>query len=232
MADHKVVSRKDWLESRISLLDKEKELTRLRDELAAERRRLPWVLIDGDYEFRGPDGRQTLLDLFEGRRQVLVYHFMFGPAWEEGCPSCSFWADNFNGTDVHLAHRDTTLVAVSNTSLDKIDAYRERMGWTFKWVSSLGTNFNRDFFVTFTEDQVERGETYYNYRMTKFPATEAPGVSAFYRDHGAVYHTYSTYARGLDALNGAYAMLDLTALGRHEDGKGMAWLRRRDRYED
>jgi predicted dithiol-disulfide oxidoreductase (DUF899 family) len=233
VSEHKIVSREDWLEERGALLDKEKEFTRLRDELAAERRRLPWELIDKPYAFDGPDGNESLSDLFAGRRQLLIYHFMFGPDWEEGCPSCSFWADNYNGTDIHLAHRDTTLIAVSNTALDKINAYKERMGWSFKWVSSLGSDFNREFFVTFTEDQVERGEMYYNYRMTKFPVSEAPGLSAFYKDNdGKVYHTYSTYARGLDILNGAYNMLDLTALGRHEDGKGMAWLRRKDQYED
>jgi predicted dithiol-disulfide oxidoreductase (DUF899 family) len=233
MTDHKIVSREDWLTARRALLDKEKEFTRLRDELAAERRRLPWEIVEKEYVFDGPEGNETLSDLFAGRQQLLVYHFMFGPDWEEGCPSCSFWADNFNGVDIHLAHRDTTLIAVSNTALHKINAYEARMGWSFKWVSSLGTDFNRDFFVTFTEDEMARGEMFYNYRMTSFPASEAPGMSAFYRDEdGTVYHTYSTYARGLDILNGAYNMLDLTALGRHEDGNGMAWLRRRDEYDD
>jgi len=233
MTDHKVVSREDWLTARRALLDKEKEFTRLRDELAAERRRLPWEIVEKDYAFDGPDGKESLSDLFAGRKQLLVYHFMFGPDWEEGCRSCSFWADNYNGTDIHLAHRDTTLVTVSNTAVDRINAYRERMGWSGKWVSSLGSDFNRDFFVSFTEDEIKRGEMFYNYRMTNFPASEAPGVSAFYRvDDGTVFHTYSTYARGLDILNGAYNMLDLTALGRHENGKGMAWLRRRDQYDD
>ena len=189
--------------------------------------------VDKDYAFEGADGTESLSDLFDGRQQLLVYHFMFGPDWEEGCPSCSFWADNYNGTDIHLAHRDTTLIAISNTSLDKINAYKERMGWNFKWVSSMGTDFNRDFNVTFTDEEMEQGEMYYNYRMTKFPAPEAPGVSAFIKDDdGSVFHTYSTYARGLDILNSAYNMLDLTALGRHEDGKGMFWLRRRDQYKD
>ena len=232
MTDHKVVTHDDWIEARQALLAKEKEFTRLRDELAAERRRLPWEKVEKNYEFAGPDGKESLFDLFANRKQLLVYHFMFGPDWEEGCPSCSFWADNYNGVDVHLAHRDTTLIAVSNTSLDKINAYRDRMGWTFKWVSSMGSDFNRDFNVTFTEEEMQRGEMYYNYRTTSFPASEAPGFSAFIRDGADIYHTYSTYARGLDILNGAYHMLDMTALGRHEDGKGMAWLRRRDQYED
>jgi len=233
MADHKVVSHDEWVEARQALLAKEKEFTRLRDELAAERRRLPWEKIDKDYSFEGPNGTESLSDLFAGRKQLLVYHFMFGPDWEEGCPSCSFWADNYNGTDVHLAHRDTTLIAISNTSLAKINAYKNRMGWTFKWVSSMGTDFNRDFDVTFTDEEMQKGEMYYNFRVTKFPAPEAPGVSVFIKDDdGSVCHTYSTYARGLDILNSVYNMLDLTALGRHEDGKGMFWLRRRDQYED
>ena len=232
MTDHKVVAHDDWIEARQALLAKEKEFTRLRDELAAERRRLPWEKVDKQYAFESPDGTESLADLFAGRKQLLVYHFMFGPDWEEGCPSCSFWADNYNGLDVHLAHRDTTLLAISNTSVDKINAYKERMGWSFKWVSSMGTDFNRDFDVTFTEEEMQKGEMVYNYRVTKFPAPEAPGVSAFIRDSADIYHTYSTYARGLDILNSAYNMLDLTALGRHEDGKGMFWLRRRDQYED
>jgi predicted dithiol-disulfide oxidoreductase (DUF899 family) len=233
MEPHKTVSHDDWIRARRALLEKEKEYTRARDALTQDRQALPWEKVEKDYRFEGEDGEKSLANLFDGRSQLIVYHFMFGPDWEEGCPSCSFWADSFNGTDIHLAHRDTTLIAVSNTSLEKIDAYKARMGWTFKWVSSLGTDFNRDFYVTFTDEQVERGEMYYNYRMTKFPVSEAPGLSAFYQgDDGNVYHTYSTYARGLDILNGAYNMLDLTALGRHEDGKGMAWLRRKDQYED
>jgi predicted dithiol-disulfide oxidoreductase (DUF899 family) len=161
---------------------------------------------------------------------------MFGPDWEEGCPSCSFWADNYNGIDVHLAHRNSTLLAISNTSVDKINAYRARMGWTFKWVSSLGSDFNTDFNVSFSQDEIDKGEMFYNFRMTDFPASEGPGISVFYRDNaGDIFHTYSTYARGLDMLNGAYHMLDLTPLGRDEKGEGkhnMYWLRRRDQYED
>ena len=231
MTDHTVVSEEDWIEARKALLDKEKEFTRLRDELSAERRRLPWQLVEKAYLFEGPDGKASLADLFGENRQLLVYHFMFGQDWAEGCPSCSFWADNFNGVDVHLAHRDTTLLAISNTSVEKIEAYKARMGWTFKWVSSTGSDFNHDFHVTFTPEEMNAESMYYNYRQTSFPASEAPGMSAFYKDDdGSIYHTYSTYARGLDILNGAYNMLDLTALGRHEDGKGMAWLRRKDQY--
>ncbi len=234
MKDHKVVSRDEWLEARIAFLAKEKEFTRLRDELTRERQKLPWVRIEKEYEFRGAGGKETLADLFGGRRQLLIYHFMFGPDWEEGCPSCSFWADNYNGIDIHLAHRDISLVAISNTAFEKLDAYRKRMGWTFKWVSSLGSDFNRDFQVTFTPEEVEKGETYYNYSVTSFPSSEAPGFSVLYRDDaGDIYHTYSCYARGLDMLNGAYHMIDLTPIGRDEAEKGnMHWLRRRDRYED
>jgi predicted dithiol-disulfide oxidoreductase (DUF899 family) len=236
MAGDNVVSDKEWLKARQALLVREKEFTRLRDALTAERQRLPWRNIDKEYTFVGPHGKESLADLFAGKKQLLVYHFMFGPEWEQGCPSCSFWADNYNGVDVHLAHRDTTLLAVSNTSLDKIAAYRKRMGWTFKWVSSLGSDFNRDFHVTFTPEEMAQGEMYYNFGKTNFPASEAPGFSVFFKDEsGCVFHTYSTYARGLDILNGAYNMLDLTPIGRNEKGPdkhNMFWLRRRDQYDD
>jgi len=234
MSDKNIVSRDEWLAARKAHLVREKEFTRMRDELTRERQQLPWVKIDKDYVFESADGKESLADLFAGKKQLVIYHFMFGPDWEEGCPSCSFWADNYNGIDIHLAHRDTTLLAISNTSLEKIAVYRKRMGWTFKWVSSLGSDFNRDFHVTFTQDELDNGEMYYNYHMTKFPSTEGPGISVLYRDQsGDIYHSYSCYARGLDMLNGAYHMLDLTPLGRDEAGKGnMYWLRRRDQYED
>ena len=233
MKKRNIVSRDEWLEARKALLAQEKEFTRRRDALTAERRRMPWVRVEKEYVFEGPDGKESLSDLFAGRKQLLVYHFMFGPDWEEGCPSCSFWADNYDGLDVHLAHRDITLLAIANTSLENIDAYRNRMGWTFKWVSSLGTDFNRDFHVTFTPAEIESGEMYYNYHMTRFPSSEGPGISVLYKDEsGDVFHTYSTYARGLDMLNCAYHMIDLTPIGRDEEGKGnMYWLRRRDQYE-
>ena len=233
MPGRDIVSREEWLEARIAHLEREKEFTRLRDELTRERKELPWVKVDKDYTFATHAGQRSLADLFAGRRQLLIYHFMFGPDWEEGCPSCSFWADNYEGTDIHLAHRDTTLLAISNTSLDKIDAYKKRMGWRFEWVSSLGNDFNQDFNVSFSADEVARGEMYYNYRVTKFPSSEGPGISVLYQDDsGDIYHTYSCFARGLDMLNGAYHMLDLTPLGRNEAGKGMHWLRRRDQYTD
>ncbi len=235
MTEHKVVSRDEWVAARREHLVKEKELTRLRDRLSRERRELPWVKVDRDYVFDGPDGEQTLSDLFDGRSQLLVYHFMFGADWDEGCPSCSFWADNYDPLVVHLNHRDVTLVAVSAAPLAKLEAYKKRMGWSFKWVSSAGNDFNRDYHVSFTPEEMEKGEVYYNYGKSQFPAAEAPGASIFYRDdNGDVFHTYSCYARGLDMLNATYHMLDLVPKGRDEQDLpySMAWLRRHDSYVD
>ena len=235
MTDHKVVSRDEWLAARRQYLAREKEFTRLRDQLSRERRELPWVRVDREYLFDGPGGRHTLSDLFDGRSQLIVYHFMFGPDWEEGCPTCSFWADNFNGIDVHLRHRDISLVAVSRAKLETLDAYRKRMGWGFKWVSSFDSDFNHDYQVSFTADEMDAGEMLYNYRITKFPSEEAPGVSVLFKnDDGEIFHTYSCYARGLDLLNGAYNFMDLAPKGRDEDGLpyAQAWLRRRDQYDD
>ena len=231
MNHHKIVSREQWLDARKAHLEKEKEFTRLRDELSQQRRDLPWVKVDKPYSFEGDAGRQTLGDLFAEKSQLIVQHFMFGPDWEEGYPSCSFWADNLNGVDLHLAHRDTTLVIVSNAPFAKLDAYRQRMGWELKWVSSFGSDFNRDFHVLFTEEESDRGEMYYNYRLTRFPSTEAPGASVFYKDtQGDVFHTYSCYSRGLDMLNGAYHYIDITPKGRDEGAGNMHWLKRRDQY--
>ncbi len=230
-----VVSRKDWLTARQALLAKEKEFTRARDRLSAERRKLPCVKVEKDYRFQGPQGPVALADLFAGRSQLIVYHFMFGPDWEEGCPSCSFLADGFDGADPHLQHRDATLVAVSRTSFEKLEAYRRRMGWRFKWVSSLGSDFNRDYQVSFSEEELAAGEVNYNYRKTTFPMGEAPGLSVFCNnDKGEVFHSYSTYARGLDALINSYQFLDLLPKGRDEDDLdfSMAWVRRHDQYED
>ncbi len=234
MSAPKVVSRAEWLAARTALLEREKAFTRERDALSAARRALPWVQVEKDYAFEGAGGRESLADLFGGAGQLIVYHFMFGPDWDEGCPSCSYWMDNFDGIDVHLRHRDTALVAVSNAPYGKLAAYRERMGWRFRWVSSLGSDFNRDFHVTFTEEEIQNDRAYYNYREGPFPGTEAPGISVFRRRDGRVYHTYSCYSRGLDMLNGAYHLLDLTPKGRDEDDLPwtMAWLRRRDQYED
>ena len=232
---HRVVSRDDWLAARRQLLSKEKDLTRRRDELSAERRELPWVRVGKEYVFDTPNGKETLADLFDGRSQLMVYHFMFGPDWEQGCPSCSFLSDHIDGANWHLRHRDVTLLAVSRAPLAQIEAFRERMGWRFKWVSSYGNDFNRDYHVSFTPDQMAQGEVYYNYGMTEFPSEEAPGISVFYKDpSGAVFHTYSAYARGLDMLVGAYNYLDLVPKGRDEAGLPwtMAWVRHHDRYRD
>ncbi len=234
MTTHKIVSREEWIDARLQHLAREKELTRLRDQLSRERRDLPWVRVDKAYLFDGPRGRESLADLFEGRRQLIVQHFMFDPSWDEGCKSCSFWVDNFEGIDVHLNHRDVTFVLVSRAPIATLEAYRRRMGWTVKWVSSLSTDFNRDFHVSFTPEELEQGKAYYNYATGSFPVPEAPGLSVFYRDDDAVYHTYSCYARGLDILNGAYHLLDLVPKGRDEAGlsHSMEWLRHHDRYED
>ena len=230
MATPRIVDREQWLAARKALLQKEKAFSRTRDDLACERRDRPWLRIDKAYTFEGPAGTLALGDLFGGKSQLLVYHFMMGPDWNEGCPSCSFWADNYNGVDVHLAHRDTALAAVSRAPLAKIEAYRKRMGWTFRWVSSAGSDFNFDFGVSFAQD----GQAHdYNYGSEKFEGEEKPGVSAFRRgDDGAIYHTYSTYARGLDVLNGAYHLLDITSKGRDEAVLpwSMAWVKRHDRY--
>jgi predicted dithiol-disulfide oxidoreductase (DUF899 family) len=233
--EHRVVSQEEWLAARKQLLLKEKEITRFRDQLSAERRELPWVRVDKEYVFDGPEGKETLADLFDGRSQLMVYHFMFGPGWEQGCPSCSFVSDHIDGANWHLPHRDVTLLAVSRAPLAQIEAFKQRMGWRFKWVSSYENDFNHDFHVSFTPDDMARGEVYYNYTMTEFPSEEAPGLSTFYKDpSGAVFHTYSTYARGLDMLVGAYNYLDLAPKGRDEAALPwtMEWVRHHDRYSD
>jgi len=234
MKPHAVVPEAEWLEARKRLLAKEKEFTRARDVLSRERRELPWVRVEKHYVFDGPKGRETLADLFAGRHQLVVYHFMFDRDWEAGCKSCSFWADNFNGAVVHLAHRDVTLIAISRAPFAKLDAYRKRMGWSFKWVSSSGSDFNRDYHVSHTKEEIAAKDGYYNYTRQPPYASESPGISVFYRDDdGAIYHTYSCYARGLDMLNGAYHYLDLVPKGRDEDElpASQAWVRRHDEYE-
>ena len=233
--NHAVVSREEWIASRKQHLAKEKAFTRLRDELSAERRALPWVKVDKDYLFHTPDGTRTLAQLFDGCSQLLIYHFMLGPDWAEGCKGCSFWADNFNGVDVHLRHRDVTLIAVSSAPLERIEAFKRRMGWSFNWVSSDGSDFNHDYHVSFRPDDVKRGEIEYNYTMVRLSDTERAGISVFYRDAaGTVFHTYSCYSRGIDMMNGAYHYLDLVPKGRDEDGLRFHhdWLRLHDRYED
>ncbi len=233
--DHPVVSPDEWRAARLAFLDREKAFTRERDALSAARRDLPWTEITTDYRFDSPDGEVSLADLFGDQSQLLLYHFMMGPDWEEGCPSCSFWADNYNGTLVHLAHRDTAFAAVSRTSIDNIEAYRQRMGWDFRWVSSLNSSFNFDMAVSFTPEQVASGEPLYNHGTQVFAGEEAPGLSTFIRDDdGRIFLTYQTFSRGMDMLNGAYHHLDLMAKGRDEDNLewSMQWLHRHDAYPD
>ena len=233
-ARHPVVSSERWLAERKALLAREKELTHLRDQIARERRALPWVRIDKVYTFDTPEGTRTLADLFEGRRQLLVQHFMFGPGWEQGCPSCSFMADHTDGMNVHLAHRDVTFVAISRAPLAEIERFRRRMGWQFKWVSAFGSDFNHDFHVSFTPEEMASGEVDYNFRRGPFPSEEAPGISVFCKDDaGRVFHTYSTYGRGVEVMMGAYNLLDLAPQGRDERDVPykMEWVRHHDRYE-
>jgi predicted dithiol-disulfide oxidoreductase (DUF899 family) len=229
---HAIVSQDEWLAARKVLLAKEKEFSKARDALSAARRALPWVKIDKPYTFDTASGKQSLADLFDGRGQLIIYHFMLGPGWKDGCPSCSFLADHFDGAVAHLAQRDVTLVVVSRAPLAEIEAYKKRMGWKFKWVSSYGNDFNHDFHVSFTKEETEKGAEY-NYAVGKIPSEELPGLSAFIMDGGAVFHTYSSYARGLDTLVGTYNFLDLAPKGRDEDALPwtMAWVRRHDEYE-
>jgi predicted dithiol-disulfide oxidoreductase (DUF899 family) len=230
---HKVVAHDEWSEARKALLIKEKEFTRLRDELSRERRRLPWELVEKEYVFEGPDGKETLAELFDGRSQLVVYHFMFDPddEWDEACKHCSFWADNFNPVIVHLNARDVTMVAVSRAQLDKISRYRRRMGWSFKWLSSYGSDFNYDFGVSFAAD--EQDGPAYNLGTLVPGRSDREGVSVFVKDDsGQVFRAYSTYARGIDMLNTAYHYLDLVPKGRGEEGQSpQYWVRRHDEYE-
>ena len=229
----RIVPRDEWTQARKELLAKEKEFNRARDALSAERRKLPWVKVDKEYVFQDPRGRATLHDLFNGRRQLIVYHFMFDPSWEEGCKSCSYVADNFQGSPAHLAARDVSFVAISRAPLAKIEAFKKRMGWTFRWLSSFETDFNYDYHVSFRPEDKVAGKVDYNYTSQEFPSSEAPGLSVFFRDGDDVFHTYSTYSRGLDILIGTYNYLDLTPLGRDEEQLPftMSWLRHHDRYE-
>lgn len=237
MTTHVTVSRSQWLKARLDLLAAEKDLTRHSDQVAQMRRQLPWVKVDKAYLFEGPDGPVTLAELFEGRHQLLVQHFMLAPGWEQGCPSCSYMADHTDGMTVHLAHRDVTFAAISRAPLPEIDRFRKRMGWQFQWVSAYGTAFNYDFGVSFTPEEVAKGPIHYNYGAWPLVGAEWPGVSVFYKDDaGDVFHTYSTYGRGVEVMMGAYRMLDLTPKGRGEpDDAGykykMEWVRHHDRYE-
>jgi len=235
MAMNKIVSDEEWVEARKTLLKKEKEFTALRDQLSQQRLDLPWVAVNKEYIFEGKDGKQTLSELFDGRSQLIAYHFMFDPSWEAGCPSCSFWADNFNGTIVHLNQRDVTMIAVSRAPYSKLAAYHKRMGWDFKWVSSLDTDFNFDYHVSFTPEESSKKEAFYNFSTQDPYSPEREGVSVFYKDPaGRVFHTYSAFARGIDMLNVAYNYLDLVPKGRDEAGHDFPqfWVRRHDEYQD
>ena len=219
MEHSKVVSQAKWLEARKELLKKEKELSRLRDQLSEQRRELPWEKVEKAYMFDGPKGKESLAELFGGRSQLIVYHFMLGPDWKEGCPSCSFISDHIDGSVVHLAARDVRLVVVSRAPLAQIEAFKKRMGWRFHWVSSNATDFNFDYQVSMTKEELEKGQVYYNYSMQQFPSEERPGTSVFYRDgSGNIFHTYSSYARGLDILIGAYNWLTLHQKGATKRG--------------
>lgn len=232
--DHPVVSREEWLSARTTFLGKEKEFSRLRDVLSQQRRALPWVKVDKSYVFDGPRGKATLAGLFENRSQLIVYHFMFGPNDNEGCPHCSFWADNFDGIGAHLHDRDVTMVAVSRAPLTKIESFKKRMGWSFKWVSSGQSDFNHDYHVSFTPEEIRSEGAVYNYAKTKV-REDREGISVFYKDRlDGVFHTYSCYARGIDLMNTAYNYMDLVPKGRDEDGLEFtqAWVRHHDRYED
>jgi predicted dithiol-disulfide oxidoreductase (DUF899 family) len=228
-----VVSPAEWLAARRELLREEKELTKLRERLAARRRALPWEKVDQPYLFESPTGPVTLPELFEGRSQLIVYHFMFGPGWDEGCKSCSYVSDHLAPAVVHLQARDVAFAAISHAPLTEFTPFKQRMGWSFNWVSSHGSDFNSDYHVSFTPEEMAQGEVYYNYGMMAFPVEEAPGVSVFARTpDGAVYHTYSTYSRGLEPLIGTYTLLDLVPKGRDEDPDNtMSWLRHHDRYD-
>src|SRR5437016_5820094 len=238
VADKKteIVSEGEWLVARKDLLTREKEFTRQRDALSAARRELPMVKIEKEYVFDGPDGKETLADLFEGRSQLMVYHFMFGPGWEEGCASCSYLMDHVDGMLPHLNARDVTFTAISRAPLPQIEGFKKRMGWRFKWVSSGGSDFNYDYHVSFKKDDLAKGKVYYNYAEENAPPFEEfPGLSVFFKEKtGEVFHTYSTYARGLDMLVGTYNYLDLAPKGRDEDALAftMAWVRHHDRYGD
>jgi predicted dithiol-disulfide oxidoreductase (DUF899 family) len=231
--NRKVVSQKQWLASRKKLLVKEKKFSKMRDEMNLQRRKLPWVKIEKEYDFDGPEGRVTLADLFGGRSQLIIYHFMFGPGWEEGCPHCSFWADHYDGVNFHIGQRDTAFAVVSRAPLVEIDPFKKRMGWKFKRLSSFNTDFNFDFNVSFTPEQLKSGTAIYNYAPLDMDIDEREGVSAFYHDkNGDVYHTYSSYARGIDLMNTTYNFLDLTAKGRDENPEASQdWVRYHDKYK-
>jgi predicted dithiol-disulfide oxidoreductase (DUF899 family) len=234
MEQHRIVSQEEWIAARKAHLAEEKAFTKARDALSKKRHELPWVRVEKSYVFDGLNGKETLADLFAGKSQLIVYHFMLGPGWEAGCPSCSYLADHFDGATIHLTQRDVSFVVISRAPLPEIEKYKQRMGWKFKWVSAFGSDFNHDYQVSESPDEKTKGEVYYNYEMTTFPSEERPGASAFYKNEaGKVFHTYSTYGRGLDTFLGAYHFLDIAPKGRDEAGLkfSMAWVRRHDEYD-
>ena len=233
--NQKKVSHDEWIAARKELLKKEKEFTRQRDEISRLRRALPWEKVEKNYEFEGPAGKVALSDLFGGRSQLVIYHFMLGPGWKEGCPSCSYISDHFDGMTIHLANRDVTLAVISRAPSSEIEAFKQRMGWKFRWVSSNASDFNFDYQVSITPEEAGKKQVYYNYEMMEFPSEEGPGASVFYKNEaGEIFHTYSCYARGLDAMVGTYNWLDIAPKGRDEDGLAftMAWVRHHDKYDD
>ena len=231
MSQHRIVSQGEWMEARKALLAREKEFTHARDALAEARRALPWVAVEKPYVFEGPKGKETLADLFDGRSQLVVYHFMFDPSWEAGCKHCSFWADNFDPIIVHLNHRDVTMAAISRAPYAKLAAYEKRMGWTFKWLSSAENDFNRDLAVSFTPEELAAKKANYNFTVQDPSMPEREGLSVFYKDSaGKVFRTYSTYARGIDMINTAYHILDMVPKGRDEAAGNQFWVKRHDEY--
>jgi predicted dithiol-disulfide oxidoreductase (DUF899 family) len=232
-SEHRIVSRDEWLKERLAVLNEEKKLTRQHDALASKIRDLPWVKVDKSYTFDSPTGKKSLADLFGSHSQLIVYHFMFDPTWSQGCKSCSFIADHYNGAFVHLAHRDISFMTVSKAPIEQIEQFRKRMGWTFPWVSGDDNGFGRDFGVSFTDEELSDDNTVYNFNRQPYPIRELPGLSVFYKDaEGNIFHTYSTYARGLDHFVTAYQYMDITPKGRDEaDSPGMGWLRHHDRYD-
>jgi len=233
LKEHSVVSHQEWIKARTAFLGQEKEFTRLRDELSRQRRELPWERVEKNYLFDGPKGKESLAELFENRGQLVVYHFMFNPAADAGCKHCSFWADNFNGIVVHLRQRDVTFVAISRAPLAKIESFKKRMGWSFKWVSSSQNDFNYDYHVSFTPEAIQSGTVFHNYAIQRMNMSDREGVSVFHKDvGGAILHTYSAYARGIDMLNTAYHYLDLVPKGRDEGDAPQSWVRYHDQYKD
>ncbi|MGH8011398.1 MAG: DUF899 domain-containing protein [Candidatus Binataceae bacterium] len=231
----RIVSQDEWIRARQELLRKEKELTAMQDEVNRQRRELPWVKVEKNYSFDGPRGKETLADLFDGRSQLIIYHFMFAPEWEEGCVGCSFFADHIDGARLHFEHHDLMFAAISRAPLAKLEAYKKRLGWRFKWLSSSGSDFNYDFHVSFNKDEMAKGRVNYNYTMTEATTSDLPGISVFYKDEsGGIFHTYSSYARGDERGLGAYMFLDLTPKGRNETGPNYNltdWVKRHDKYE-